>query len=252
MSYDEVHRVQFDDGLECYATHEAEARFLHREIFQDDTYARWKLPDAPVVLDVGAGIGLFTLFIKRRHPRARVIAIEPAPQNAALLRRNMELHGLTGVTVHEVCLGARGVPAAPFTFFAEMPANSTRYPEQYDLQRELTARQFGADQAARMFAPTLLSVPVEPLSGLLRRDHPRPGPVDLVKIDVEGAERDVLAGIEPGDWARLRSMLVETSGHDGARAAVEEALRRHGLAVTTVPSPFMWPELEICNVTGRR
>ena len=45
----------------------------------------------PVVLDLGANIGLFSLWVARRWPGARVIAVEPLERNVAALRRNLAL-----------------------------------------------------------------------------------------------------------------------------------------------------------------
>lgn len=43
----------------------------------------------PVVLDLGANIGVFTLWAATRWPGARCVAAEPVPRNVALLRRNL-------------------------------------------------------------------------------------------------------------------------------------------------------------------
>jgi FkbM family methyltransferase len=48
---------------------------------------------APLVLDLGANIGMFGLDALTRHPGARVIAYEPEPGNAAIHRRLIELNG---------------------------------------------------------------------------------------------------------------------------------------------------------------
>ncbi|MER5704779.1 FkbM family methyltransferase [Micromonospora sp. NPDC002296] len=251
-SAEEIRLVELDDGLSCWATSEAEARFIHREIFQDDTYRRIELPEAPVVVDVGANIGLFTLFVKRLRPAARVIAVEPAPGNLRVLRRNVELHGLDGVTIHPVGLGARPEDAVPMAFYPRLPGNSTLHPDKHDLQRALMSRQLGAEQAARLFEAREIPVPVDRLSGLLRTAHPDVTTIDLVKIDVEGAESAVLAGVDAEDRPRIRALLVEVGGPGGDRQDVERTLRGWGLRVTRHRAPFMWDELELYNVLAQR
>ena len=58
------------------------------------------------VLDVGANIGLYSLALSRAvGPSGRVIAVEPDPDNLALLRRNLQANGCTNVTVVEEALG---------------------------------------------------------------------------------------------------------------------------------------------------
>lgn len=71
---------------------------------------------------------------------------------------------------------------------------------------------------------------VRTLSGVLR-EHAVPS-VDLLKIDVEGAEWDVLQGIEDADWPRLRQLVIEVHDADGRVARIAELLREKGFSVT--------------------
>jgi hypothetical protein len=55
--------------------------------------------------------------------------------------------------------------------------------------------------------------------------------IDLVKIDVEGAEWEVLQGIEDGDWSRLRQLALEV--HEADRVErVRDLLHSKGYRVT--------------------
>jgi hypothetical protein len=56
--------------------------------------------------------------------------------------------------------------------------------------------------------------------------------VDLLKIDVEGAEWDVLQGIEEGDWPLLRQLVIEVHDSDGRVARIAALLREKGFVVT--------------------
>jgi len=49
------------------------------------------------VVDVGAHVGVFSLYLAKKYPFIRVYAIEPDPTNYACLRRNIELNGVTNV-----------------------------------------------------------------------------------------------------------------------------------------------------------
>ncbi|WP_328328305.1 MULTISPECIES: FkbM family methyltransferase [unclassified Streptomyces] len=252
MPEDGIQLIELEDGFHCYTSSEAEARFIHREIFQDDTYALDGLPDAPVVVDAGANIGLFTLYIKRKYPAARVIAFEPVPENIRILEKNLCLHGIDDVTVHPVCLGSEPAAGADFTYFPRLPGNSTRYPEGLALQKTLMARHMGEERAAAALEPTGISVPVDRLSDVLATRHPEVTSIDLLKIDVEGAELDLLDGVDAADWARTGAVVIEVSALAGVREEVERTLRGHGLTVSGARAPFMWPELELYNVTARR
>jgi len=77
--------------------------------------------------------------------------------------------------------------------------------------------------------------------------------VDLLKIDVEGAEWDVLQGIEPGDWPRLRQLVLEVHDVDGRTDRVRALLERHGYRVTVEAADWESMRLRgLCNVFAVR
>jgi FkbM family methyltransferase len=75
------------------------------EVFMAGQYADWAPPSAELVVDVGANVGTATAWLRRRYPRARIVAIEPNPHAAERLRRNMG-HD-PGVEVVEAALSDR-------------------------------------------------------------------------------------------------------------------------------------------------
>src|SRR5918911_488572 len=65
--------------------------FIFHEVFLDDCYhipTAW-VPNVRTVVDLGANIGLTTLYFAKSYPQARFICIEPDPNNASVLRRNV-------------------------------------------------------------------------------------------------------------------------------------------------------------------
>ncbi len=72
---------------------------------------------------------------------------------------------------------------------------------------------------------------VRPLSSVLDElgiDH-----IDLLKVDVEGAELEVLTGIEERHWPLIRQAVVEVERWQQNRDTVCEVLLAHGLTVHT-------------------
>jgi FkbM family methyltransferase len=170
--------------------------FLRRELRRGDT-----------VLDVGAHIGLHSLTAARRLRElggGRVIAVEPAPDSAAALRRAAVRNGLE-VDVVEAAAGARDG-------FVEL-----RGDPRYDPADAGVRSRQGA-------GPTVARARVVALD-----DRLDGAGVDLVKIDVEGAEPDVLDGLRATlATGRVRALIVETKGPGGP--AVHERLAAHGYA----------------------
>jgi FkbM family methyltransferase len=133
------------------------------------------------VLDIGANIGLYSVILgKSVGPSGRVWSFEPHPPTASYLRRNIEMNGLGNVTVVEqaVCEKAG---TAEFHVFAE----------GCDVYNSLGAKSRPQEQ---LQAQSVISVPTTSLDDFCRKADITQ--VDLVKLDVEGAEERVLTGAE--------------------------------------------------------
>ncbi len=157
--------------------------------------AALNLGTGATVMDVGAHVGLFTLLLKSRYPDARVMAVEPDPELAELCRSN--LSGLAGVSVVEAAVGATEQGSVAFYVNRESPQTNSLVHEY--------ATPFGSD--IREFR-----VPLRTLDSLASdagwTDH-----IDLIKLDIQGAELEALRG-GPASMAAARNMLVEMTFMD--------------------------------------
>ncbi|MFF8730092.1 FkbM family methyltransferase [Streptomyces sp. NPDC015171] len=220
------------DGFQIHSASSLDARFLYREIFEGGTYAELPLPDEPFVIDVGANIGLFTLFVKRRRPKARVLAFEPIPDLVAALRANVERFSLDQVSVHERALGSEERDDVEFTYYPLLPSSSTLFPQDQGQLRELLSRSFPPKVVDRMFQGRQVPVRIDRLGPHLDGERP----VDLLKIDAVGSELAVLRGIEERQWPLLRSVFIDVQDVDGRVDEVCARLRLMGLdAAVGVP-----------------
>jgi amino acid adenylation domain-containing protein/FkbM family methyltransferase len=225
-------------GLRVACVNRHEAEVVHREIFTDGSYLRHgvELADGACVVDVGANIGLFTLFVKQRFPASRVLAFEPIPAIFDKLRTNVALHGLE-VELFPCALGERA-GSAPFTFYAGWSAMSGRYADAGDEQsvtRAILAHDGLAAEdieelTAGRFAAEVVECRIATLSEILR-EH-RVEWIDLLKIDVEKSELDVLRGIADEDWQRIGQIVIEVHDRGGRLAAIRSLLAGKGFAVT--------------------
>jgi FkbM family methyltransferase len=138
------------------------------------------------VIDVGANYGYYTLLLADAAGDAgRVLAIEPNPDAAALLSESVTLNGFsTRTTIVAQAVGSEPGTALLFTPHSE-PKNALLV-TQPDLPGGLT----------QQVAVTTLDA--------LALDGP---PVDLIKIDAEGAEEAIVAGMQ-GVIARDRPTIV--------------------------------------------
>ncbi len=149
------------------------------------------LKSSPVVLDLGGNIGLFSLLAASAHPQARVTTYEPGPPN----RRVLEMNLLTNPRLAaRLCLCREAVAGysgtAEWTFDEANPGGSGLY--------ATGGSKFPV--TIRSFAEV-----IESLSG----------PVDLVKIDIEGAEFDLLERTPERTWSQVQAIALEL--HDDPR-----------------------------------
>lgn len=128
-----------------------------------------------VCIDVGAHVGFLTLAAAQMVGRAgRVIAIEPQPYNCERILINSQANGLENIVVVMAAAGA----AAGFVRLHNQKRND---------KARLTLSGAGVSDVA-----TLFEVPVVRVDSVVERHGL--GRVRLLKIDVEGFEREVFAG----------------------------------------------------------
>ncbi|KAE8132633.1 S-adenosyl-L-methionine-dependent methyltransferase [Aspergillus pseudotamarii] len=226
--------VQLSDKFFCYTRGEKEARFIYNEIFEDREYDRVELSKDPFIVDVGANIGLFSLYMKEKYPLSNIIAFEPAPENFEALNRNLAFHMVSTVTAYPYALGTEARSAA-FTYFPNMPGNSTLNIEEKECQIQLFKENYEETFGDDMFKDAKeIMVPVNRLSYFLSQYHSNVEVIDLLKIDVEGTESEVLGGIDDADWDKVRNIVIEVSNLKGGLDKVKLLLETKGFMVTYV------------------
>jgi FkbM family methyltransferase len=114
----------------------------------------------------------------------------------------------------------------------DTPGNSTRYPEQKELNKQLVVELFGDEAVDGVLDGVEVEAEVCRLSDELR-DWAPGGPIDLLKIDVEGAELEVMEGLGTSDWQRMRQCVPEVQDFDGRLDGVLGILDAQGFTVTT-------------------
>ena len=139
---------------------------MYREIFEDEIYRFRTLSNSPYIVDCGANIGLSVIYFKSLYPAARIIAFEPDPHVCELLESNMREFGLADVTlIRKGVWNSEGI----LSFVAD--------PEE----------GWGGHIAQESTSSKVNAVNVTRLRSYLV------GHVDLLKLDIEGAECEVIA-----------------------------------------------------------
>lgn len=185
------------------------------------------------VYDVGANVGFLSLIAARLvGPTGRVVCFEPLPQNVAQIEHNVRLNGFDHVAVRSEALAATD-EEAEFSVSAVSTWGKLR--KIGTVQDEIK---------------TIL-VPVRRLDTVIA-EQALPDP-HLIKIDVEGAEADVLRGAEQTLRRARPILLIELHG---TNAAVADALDLLGYEARVLGEPTTaratrWDAKLVCLTPGR-
>ncbi len=258
-------RYTLPNGLEIVHLHQYETDYLYREIFRDQCYLRHGIAvhEGDTVIDIGANIGLFSLFILNRCPSARIYSYEPSPVVYELLKANCEAYG-SNVHCFQFGVSDRTKTAA-FTFYENSSVFSSFYSDTNEdreavsaiVRNVLSSDASGESREAfvneltaerlrqRTYQCRLISV-----SDIIRQN--RIDKVHLLKIDAEKSELEILRGIADEHWPLIDQLVVEI--HDLTKLAVkkvEQLLTEKGFRCT-VEQEKLLENSGLFNVYARR
>lgn len=201
-------------GFRMPYSNQGYAFVLLHELFVHTAYA-FPRSTRPRIIDCGANIGWSVAFFKAYAPDATIVAIEPEPSTFGWLQRLVAINDMRDVELLQAAVAGREGTVTVYTAPNDLGSITTSIDPAW-----------GGSQA--------LPVRALRLSSLVD------GPIDFVKIDVEGAEYEVVDDLAAtGRLALIRGMVIEChdlEGRPGARAALVAQLERAGMRVTVEPA----------------
>jgi FkbM family methyltransferase len=148
-------------------------------IHEDDIIEHFTPKQGDIVVDIGAHIGLYTIIASKRvGTNGKVVAIEADPGNFEMLNRNIKLNRLTNV----------------------IPLNYAVYSKETKVKLYLPSGESGFTKYNTIMSDWVntndkfVEVSANTLDYLLQSKGIKQGEVNWIKIDVEGAEFEVLKG----------------------------------------------------------
>ena len=147
--------------------------------------------DVRTVLDIGANVGATALYFSRIFPNARIYAFEPAPDNFAVLAKNVA--NCDRIRAFNFALGA--ADATLELYSSDNPINFGGY----------SLHAAGSDTSRKT------SIPVRKVATVLA--ELAIGAVDIVKVDTEGAEWDILTAFPEAILKSAKYVTGELHGH---------------------------------------
>jgi FkbM family methyltransferase len=233
-----------------------------KEIWDSRLYdgdAALELPPDAVVVDAGANIGVFSLYVHslRAERRPTVYAFEPIPAIFEALQANVRAHGADShVRLFNIGL-SDSERTATFRFYKNAAALSSI--EDRDAEMHAMVARQDIMEILRTFRPSVyllfrclpllrplitkklmenmlakeeVECRVKTLSQLIAEE--RIERIDLLKIDVERSELPLLKGIVAQDWPKIRRLVIEANDPREC-AAIALLLRERGFRVHDRP-----------------
>lgn len=245
---------ELPNRMRIFQNNKGETDYLYKEIFGERAYLKHgiKLKDGACIFDVGANIGMFTLFVARQCDDVKVYAFEPIPATFDILRRNVELYGINARLFQCGLSNRPGVET--FFHYPHLSLMSGRFAdvvEEIEVVKrfELNQQGFQDDSALRwneglldeLLGERLACKPVScdlrSLSEIISADGV--DTIDLLKIDAEKSEMEIFEGIVPEDWPKIKQVVVEVHDIEGRLERVLSLLRERGFEVEVAQETYL-------------
>jgi FkbM family methyltransferase len=187
------------------------------EIFKDRLYRRLD-QIIPVltnpIVDVGAHIGVFSLYAGALNPKVKIFALEPEPKNFELLKENNKLNRNKNIVAKQCAL---------------------HWDEETTTSLYLSPNNHNHSTVKK--TKNQLAVPAIELDKFLTKNNI--AEIGLIKLDVEGAEFNLLPAWTDKIWNKINYIALEyhETNHN-KREELEDLIRSHGFSLEHFPSPF--------------
>lgn len=247
----EVNQCVLPNGKTIFHVNDYETEFLYNEIFNEETYLQHgiTIPNNAMVFDVGANIGLFSLYIKQKFKDSSIFAFEPAVEVCKLLQLNLQQLGkdikvfnqglsssqhqqifyyYPGYSVISGCYTNQERDAGIIvTGIKSMCNESLTQCEQTEIDNMVKNR------LSRQIA---YECSMTTLSNIIRQESI--SKIDLLKIDVEGAELAILKGIDQEDWIKIKQIVIE--GHNQHElTTITSMLSSNGFNIKVIEDKYL-------------
>jgi len=287
-------RTKLPNGWPIAYVSKPDVPFLYHEIFNENCYIQHgvELRDDSIVLDVGANIGMFGMYLADKYPKSTVVCVEPVPTTFAALQENLAWIKSAGRSTADIRALNCGVSdgtnqQAEFTFYRGAAGWSTMYPDDKEVQDAVLSYVSDALPAGRGLEDNPLTWFGQWLS---KRNSPLGNEIikkttsatvkrilgqqqqiqcelctvsqvllqqslphiDLLKVDVERAELEVLEGIVVEDWPKIKQVVLEVHNINGRLAEVVALLRQQHFSEVTTDQPGSMEGSEMWNVYACR
>ena len=153
----------------------------YRELFEDEIYCFTANTSTPHIIDCGANIGLSVVYFKSLYPQSTIIAYEPDAANVELLKKNIQANKFEHVTIKKEAVWTQN--------------------------EKLYFKSIGS-QGSQIAADGLQNNDTVEVNAIRLAEVLQTQTVDFLKIDIEGAEYEVMKDCEHS-LGKVKNIFVE-------------------------------------------
>ena len=208
---------------------ELELNEILKELYEKKYY-NWQCSKInPVIFDVGALIGETALYFKDQYPQARITTFEPSPRSFTLLKRNVSQNKLTQVRLINAAVAGK---TGKMNFYISKSKNNP-----WGRGDSLKENKFNNKDRSK-----IVQVSTVMLSQYIN------SPIDLLKLDIEGAETEVIKEIEP-KLKYVKQIIMEFHASvynpENSFPKIMEVLKKHGFKIKIYLSRWLLPNFAV-------
>ncbi|KKQ01655.1 MAG: Methyltransferase FkbM family [Candidatus Roizmanbacteria bacterium GW2011_GWA2_36_23] len=222
-------RLDFKNGISLLTLQPLDAIVSYETIIQDSYKVinlrllyKSKKRNRLNIVDLGAGLGDFSIFIARKYPDARIIAIEPNNNQYELLKKNLELNKVKNVLMYNLAVGTKSSYNLNVT-------NSNVHASTVNISDVKYKYKVKGQRLDRFMAER----------------------IDFLKIDCEGAEIDILNSISPRNFKKISLIVAEYHNHiiENEDKKIIRILKENGFKVKKEVNPLV---VSIGYISGKK
>lgn len=172
------------------------------------------------IVDIGAHIGIFSLYVKALNPVGEIYALEPEEENFALLKKNISGNDLEDIKIFRVAMTGESGERKLI-----LEADSINH------------HLLDSDSEDEIEEKKCVKVQGISFRDFLRKNNI--SKISLLKMDIEGGEYEIFESMSADDFGKVQNAILEYHNYGGrSYKEVEKIFRQNGFSVQIFPSQF--------------
>lgn len=197
--------------------------FTHVWLIEEYSKPGFEIRDEDIIFDVGAHIGLFSLYASQFCKKGMIFCFEPIKENYDLLQSNLQLNNLKNVVPYNVAVSNK---ISAVTIF---------------LNKD--------ESGHSMYSPTSKSIQVESITLQKIFYDNNISKCDLLKLDCEGAEYDIVDTLSIHDINKINKMIIEYHFADSKPELLENLVKKLESISYKISKKVLFPDIGFLYVT---